>query len=136
MESKRSFLGTGWGFPPAFIEGAGVEMVSDEEDICQSLHILLSTEVGERVMQPEYGCNMDRLVFEPMDTSLQAYMQDLINTAILYFEPRVILNNVTFTPQVSEGRIDICLEYTIASTNTRHNYVYPFYQIEGTEIER
>ncbi len=111
-------------------------MVSDEEDICQSLEILLSTEVGERVMQPGYGCNMNRLVFEPMDTSLQAYMQDLIRIAILYHEPRILLDNVILEPQVNEGRIDICLEYTIARTNTRHNYVYPFYKTEGTEIER
>ncbi len=131
----KSFLGTGWGFPPTFT-GAGVKMVSDEQDIKESLHILLSTEIGERVMQPQYGCNMHRLVFEPLDTSLQAYMEDLIRTAILYFEPRIILNSITLEPQVNEGRIDICIDYTIATTNTRHNYVYPFYKQEGTEIER
>lgn len=131
----KSFLGTGWSFPPIFTR-TGVEMVSDEQDIEESLHILLSTEIGERVMQPQYGCNMHRLVFEPLDTSLQAYMEDLIRTAILYFEPRIILNSVTLEPQVNEGRIDINIDYTIATTNTRHNYVYPFYKQEGTEIER
>ena len=111
-------------------------MASDEEDIRQSLEILLATEVGERVMHPRYGCNMKRLVFEPLDTSLQTYMKHLINTAILYFEPRIILNSVQLEPVVNEGRIDINLDYTIATTNTRHNYVYPFYKEEGTEIER
>ncbi len=136
MKQQRSFLGTGWGFPPTFTRNNSVEMTSDEEDIHCSLEILLSTEVGERVMQPKYGCNMDRLVFEPMDTSLQAYMKDLIHTAILYFEPRIILDNVIFEPVANEGRIDIHLQYTIATTNTRHNYVYPFYREEGSEIER
>ncbi len=111
-------------------------MESGEEDIRQSLEILLSTEVGERVMQPKYGCDMKRLVFEPLDTSLQAYMKDLIRTAILYFEPRIIVNNVTLEPSVNEGRINVNLDYTIATTNTRHNYVYPFYKEEGTEIEK
>lgn len=136
MPKHASIQGTGWGFPPTFKRGSGVQMVSDEEDIRQSLEILLTTQTGERVMQPKYGCNMQRLVFEPLDTSLQTYMKHLINTAILYFEPRIILNNVVLEPRANEGRIDINLDYTIATTNTRHNYVYPFYKEEGTEIER
>lgn len=136
MQKKTSLLGTGWQFPPSFSRESGVHMAADEEDIRQSLHILLSTEVGERVMQPTYGCNMKRLVFEPLNTSLQTYMKHIINTAILYFEPRIILNNVHLEPVVNEGRIDITLDYTIATTNTRHNYVYPFYKQEGTELER
>ncbi|MFZ4699396.1 MAG: GPW/gp25 family protein, partial [Candidatus Methylumidiphilus sp.] len=83
MAKDDSFLGTGWGFPPTFDRGlGGVAMISDEEDIRSSLEILLSTDIGERVMQPRYGCNMHRLVFEPLDTTLQAYMEDLIRTAI------------------------------------------------------
>ena len=136
MKKQTSLHGTGWGFPPEFSRERGVHMASDEEDIRQSLEILLATEVGERVMHPRYGCNMKRLVFEPLDTSLQTYMKHLINTAILYFEPRIILNSVQLEPVVNEGRIDINLDYTIATTNTRHNYVYPFYKEEGTEIER
>lgn len=134
MAEQRSFLGTGWGFPPTFRRGTrGVDMTSDEDDIRSSLEILLSTEVGERVMQPRYGCNLDRLLFEPVDTTLQAYMKDLIRTAILYFESRIILDDVTLEPQPEEGRIDINIDYTIASTNTRNNLVYPFYVNEGIE---
>ena len=104
MVEDRSFLGTGWGFPPTFRRSTpGVAMVSEEDDIKSSLEILLSTRVGERVMQPKYGCNMDRLLFEPLDTTLQAYMKDLIKTAILYFEPRVILDTVTLKPEVQDG---------------------------------
>ena len=134
MANQPSFLGTGWGFPPTFDRSArGVEMIADEDDIRSSLEILLSTDVGERVMQPKYGCNLHRLLFEPLDTSLQAYMKDLIRTAILYFEPRIILDNVTLLPEPEEGRIVISIDYTIAGTNTRNNLVYPFYLTEGTE---
>lgn len=135
MAEERSFLGVGWGFPPTFVRTRhSVEMTSDEADIRQSLTILLTTDVGERVLRPTYGCNMRRLVFEPLDTTLQAYMQDLIRTAILYFEPRIILNRVTLLPSAEEGRIDIDIDYTIAATNTRNNFVYPFYKNEGIEI--
>lgn len=136
MAKQRSFLGTGWGFPPTFVRGVGVTMTSDEEDIRSSLEILLSTEVGERVMRPRYGCNLHRLVFEPLDLTLQAYMKDLVKTAILYFEPRIVLDDVTFELDSNEGRIDITIDYTIAQTNTRNNFVYPFYLLEGTEVER
>lgn len=137
MAQQSSFLGTGWGFPPTFSRGArGVEMISGEDDIRSSLEILLSTEVGERVMQPRYGCNLHRLLFEPLDLTLQAYMRDLIKTAILYFEPRIVLDDVTFELKSDEGRIDITVDYTVAATNTRNNFVYPFYLGEGTQVER
>ncbi len=135
MSTDESFLGKGWGFPPTFNKTTRtVDMLSGEDDIRSSLEILLSTHVGERVMQPKYGCNLDRLVFEPVDTTLQAYIKDLIKTAILYFEPRIILNDVVLIPRQMEGRIDIDIHYTVATTNTRNNYVYPFYIEEGSEV--
>ena len=135
MPTERSFLGTGWDFPPTFRQqGRQVEMLSDEEDIRSSLEILLGTTIGERVMQPRYGCNMERLLFEPLDTALQAYMKDLIRTAVLYFEPRIILDDLVLAPTPEAGRIDIKLGYTVATTNTRYNFVYPYYVNEGVEL--
>lgn len=137
MAESSSFLGIGWDFPPAFDRGPnGVRMISDEEDIRSSLRILLSTTVGERRMQPKYGCNLQKLVFEPVDATLTTYIKDLIETAILYFEPRIVLESVALEPVRSdgEGRIDIHLVYKTATTNTRYNFVYPFYRREGTEI--
>lgn len=134
-EEDRSFLGTGWSFPPTFTDGgARLHMTSDEEDIRKSLEILLTTRIGERIMQPKYGCNTERLLFEPLDTTLQTYMQDLIKTAILYFEPRINLDKIELIPEPNEGRITIMVEYTIKGTNSRYNFVYPFYIEEGINI--
>ena len=67
MAEEQSFLGTGWSFPPTFIkQNKGVGTISDVEDINSSLHILLSTRLGERVMQPEYGCNLDMMLWWKM----------------------------------------------------------------------
>jgi hypothetical protein len=135
MEDHRSFLGTGWGFPPTFSRDShGVLMVADDEDIRSSLEVLLSTRVGERVMQPKYGCDLDRLVFEPIDTGLQAYVVDLITTAILYFEPRIVLDAVVIDGSPLSGEVFITLKYTISATNTRSNHVYPFYRVEGSQV--
>jgi phage baseplate assembly protein W len=130
--SEIEFLGTGWGFPPAFLKGKkSVSMTSGVDDINSSLEILLSTTPGERVMQPTYGCDLKRLMFEPLDTSLKAYIKDLIKVAILYHEPRIRLNDVTLETKPEKGLIEITLVYTVRATNSRYNFVYPFYKTEG-----
>ena len=65
MANEQSFLGTGWSFPPEFQkENNTVKMLTDEDDIKSSLEILLSTRLGERIMVPGYGCNLDELLFK------------------------------------------------------------------------
>lgn len=136
MENFTSFLGTGWSFPPRFEKRANkVALVSDEEDIRESLMILLSTRPGERVMNPLYGCNLDDLLFAPLNLTLKTYVADLIETAILYFEPRIDLDKVQISENNDlEGELLIELDYRIRSTNTRRNLVYPFYRGEATDI--
>ena len=135
MDERKSFLGTGWSFPPAFTKDpCRVMMVSDKEDIDQSLRILLSTRHGERIMQPEYGCNLDILLFEPINTTLLSLVKDLIEKAILYHEPRIDLKGIDInTERVDEGLLVINLDYVIRSTNSRYNLVYPFYLNESEQ---
>jgi phage baseplate assembly protein W len=133
----KSFLGTGWGFPPTFNKTTfDVEMISDEEDIESSLEILLSTRQGERVMRPDYGCNLDELVFEPLTTTFKTYIKDLVATAILYYEPRITVNNIELDDTGElEGRILIVIDYTVSATNSRFNFVFPFYKKEATDLK-
>lgn len=135
MELSNSFLGTGWSFPPQFNkQDQSVLLLSNEEDIKNSLEVLLKTRVGERLMQPSYGCNMDVLLFEPINQSLLTYLKDLVFTAIYYFEPRVDPEDVLLQATDTEGIINITVQYKIRNTNSRHNLVYPFYLDEGTLI--
>jgi phage baseplate assembly protein W len=133
---EKSFLGTGWDFPPTFTSNSKLlSIISNEDDIRSSLEILLSTRIGERILQPTYGCDLSKLLFEPIDESLVAYLKDLINDAILYHEPRIILNDVSIDSASDvEGKVYITIDYTIATTNTRYNYVYPFYKDEASNI--
>ena len=135
--NAKSFLGTGWSFPPAFNKSEKqVKMISDEEDIESSLEILLSTRQGERIMRPDYGCNLDELVFETLTTTFKTYIKDLVSTAILYHEPRIEVNKIELDDTGElEGRILIKIEYTVRSTNSRFNFVFPFYLAEGTEVK-
>lgn len=137
MPEKYPFLGKGWSFPPEFNKDEqSVKMLSDEDDINSSLNILFSTSIGERIMLPKYGANLKDYLFDPVDTSMKAYIKDLIKTAILYFEPRIELNDITLTAMNDEGMIEIILDYTVRTTNSRYNFVYPFYLNEGTNINQ
>ena len=137
MAEDKSFLGTGWSFPPQFNKSAGgVIMVSLEDDIRESLKILLGTSPGERTMQPSYGCGLRDLVFGNVTASAVTELKDTIDRAILFFEPRIILNSVTInTSEQFNGVLKINLDYTVRSTNSRSNMVYPFYFKEGTQVQ-
>ena len=104
-------------------------MTSDEEDIQKSLEILLSTTIGERFLQPSYGCNLESFVFEPMNATIQTLIKITVKDAILLFEPRIKLLSVDLDTLffINEGRTDIHVNYEIKGTNSRFNLVYPFY---------
>jgi len=136
METDQAFLGTGWSFPPEFKKTTrATVMISDEEDIKSSLEILLSTKIGERIMVPKYGCNVDELLFEPLTTTLKTYVSELIRTAILYHEPRIDVEKIDISQGDDlNGVLLVALDYRIRATNSRTNMVYPFYKQEGTNI--
>ncbi|MEM9919700.1 MAG: GPW/gp25 family protein [Bacteroidota bacterium] len=129
----KPFLGKGWSFPPAFSDRAGTVVMSEyEEDIRESLSILLSTTLGERFLQPSYGCDLTRLLFEPLNTTLKTYLKDLVLTAITYHEPRIKLLKADFEyDQELEGVVKVSIDYLVKATNSRINQVFPFYTNEG-----
>lgn len=137
MDKEKNFLGSGWSFPPKFERAESqVALTHDKEDIERSLEILLGTRKGERVMRPSYGCNLDEMVFESFNLSLKTYLANLVETAIIYHEPRIEPLNITVDDtSIFEGRLLIDIEYMIRATNSRYNKVYPFYLEEGTEIQ-
>lgn len=136
MAADQTFLGRGWGFPVVFEnQGRAVRMAEGEEDIRQSLGIILSTRLGERVLRPTFGWKRDALLFEPLSTSFAAYLSRELETAILFHEPRIELNRVNFdVPPGRPGLIEIRLDYRVRATNTRTNLVYPYYLDEATDV--
>ncbi len=136
MEDNKPYLGKGWGFPPRFILNTwetGVEMVSDETDIRQSLQILFATPVGQRVHLWGYGHVLDRWVFHGMDLTTRTLMEDSIRQAVLNHEPRITLEEVIIAFQDdAETHVSIALHYMVKKTNSRSNFVFPFYLKERT----
>lgn len=136
MAKRKSFLGTGWAFPPTFDQERGTpEMVSEIDDIKQSLRIILLTSYGERIMRPDFGSNLQASVFKSMDSVAVNILKDNIRQAILEFEPRVTLNSVEVsTEDVHMGKLDIRLHFTVRAINIRTNIVFPYYFKEGTNV--
>ena len=133
MTEDSNFLGRGWSFPPTFSAGGGqVQTVAGEDDIEQSLGLLLATRRGERVMVPDFGCDLAEFLFEAISPSLVGQVRDLVSDAILNHEPRVLLNAVEVSDErAGEGLLLIEIDYQVRATNSRYNLVYPFYLREA-----
>lgn len=132
--NDKTYLGTGWAFPVRFNQ-LGVHLVSDEEDIWESLRILFSTIPGERVFRYNYGCPIDKWVFSKIDLSERTMIIDIIEQAIRDGEPRIITDSVDVEIRdAMEGILWIKIEFTIRQTNSRSSMVYPFYFLEGTQL--
>ena len=137
IDTSLAFLGRGWDFPVSFNKGGDDVFINQaEENIKTSLNILLATSLSERVMQPNYGCNLDKDVFESLDTTFSTMITEQVRTAILTNEPRVTLESIDYDEDFLNGRVLLTINFTIISTNTRSNLVFPFYLNEGTNLQQ
>ncbi|MGB3464158.1 MAG: GPW/gp25 family protein [Cyclobacteriaceae bacterium] len=134
--NQKSFLGTGWKFPPQFSKSAGsVIMTSEEQNIIDNLDVLFKTKVGERIMNFDYGSKLNQLVFDKIGAKMEGDIEETITNAILFYEPRINLQEIIIDDSsYKNGLINIQVNYVIRQTNNRGNYVYPFYLNEGTNL--
>lgn len=127
----KEFLGRGWKFPVGVDSRGSIKMSEYEEDIKEAIWIILSTSKGERVMRPDFGCGIHDYVFEAVNTSVLGLMETSIRDALIRWEARVDLINVTaLTDKISEGQLLISIDYMVRTTNNQFNLVYPFYLTE------
>jgi phage baseplate assembly protein W len=124
----NEFLGTGWKFP-ILPDGTGaLRYVAHEENVGQSLLILLQTALGERVMRYDFGCRAPQLVFAPGSVRYLRLLEDTVRDAVRDWEPRVVLDDVRAeTDLADETHANVLVQYRVRRTNTRHNLVFPFY---------
>jgi Bacteriophage baseplate protein W len=132
-DPKKAFLGVGLAFPPAVDTRGALALVAYEEDIRQSIQIILATNPGERVMRPEFGAGLRDFVFEPADLSTIQRLRTRVQEALIDWEPRIDVQavDVTLDP-VTRNTLFIGITYKMRATNTVANLVYPFFLQEGT----
>lgn len=127
----RPMLGAGWAFPvrrEAPEDGAPLAMAAEDASVQQSIGLILSTAKGERVMRPDFGCNLQKLVFVPNNGATHALAAFEVREALLAWEPRIELIDVTVHAGGEVGeQLLIDVEFRVRSTDNRFNLVYPFY---------
>ena len=130
---SKDFLGRGWKFPVAVNPTTGrIAMSEYEEDIKESIRIILATAPGERVMRPDFGCGIHDLVFSAISSITVGLFESRVREAITKWEPRVdILKLEISTRDAANGKLEIKLTCLVRDNNTEFNLVFPFYLTEG-----
>lgn len=129
----KAFLGAGWRFPLQIGADGEVALSTDEDAVREAIHIILATNLGERVMRPDFGAGLRALTFEPNNTTTLALAQHRVSEALILWEPRIDNIDVRVGAEPKIGRLLIEIRYRIRATNTFYNLVYPFYLTEGRE---
>jgi len=135
MDGRGDFIGSGWGFPAAITRGGSVRLFSGTAELDGAIRMILSTMPGERVMRPEFGCDIWSLAFAPLTAGTLGLMEHAVREAIERWEPRVVLDNVTATPDHESATVMIEVDYRVRATNDTRNLVFPFYSIPTGEPE-
>ena len=126
------FLGTGWAFPVGVETRGQVALASGERDIEEAISIILLTPQGQRVMRPEFGCQIYDLLFAPNDATTAGLAAHYVEDALRKWEPRITVQEVDADPDPDQPeRLLIQINYTIKATSDPRSLVFPFYRIPG-----
>lgn len=129
MWEKKKFLGTGVKFPPQIDPVTGrFQMVSYEEDIKEAIYVILMTSKGERVMQPDFGCNLGEYVFELSNPTYMSLLKKEMIEALVKWEPRIDEIEIDInTTEIYNGKLQLNISYIVRATNNEDNLVFPYY---------
>jgi phage baseplate assembly protein W len=130
---RKAFLGRGWSMPVELDPRTGhVLAVEYEEDIRQSIRIILETAPGERVMRPNFGCGIHEMVFTALDSTTVQLIRSSVEEALRRCEARIDVLGVTVDEAATvDGALEIEIEYRVRKTNQVGNLVFPYYFGEG-----
>lgn len=128
----KDFLGTGWAHPVGTDYQGDIELSSAEDNIRQSVRIIIGTAKGERVMRPDFGCEVHDYVFAAADPATLSMVEDAVEDALVQWEPRIDVERVEAAPdEENHNRVLVEIDYWVRETNSSANMVYPFYLDEG-----
>ena len=130
----RDFLGVGWAFPVGVDARGRIALARQERDIEEAMRIILLTPKGQRVMRPEFGCQIHDLIFAPNDATTAGLAAYYVEEALGMWEPRIRVKEVNARPDAENpGRLLIDISYEIKATHDSRSLVFPFYRIPGEE---
>ena len=133
VNGEQDYLGRGVAFPLRMDPRGRLTLVGGDQDIRESIRIILETRPGERVMRPEFGCRAHELLFAPRNPATRALMRQYVEQALRRWEPRIEVRRVDVSDDPSlDGAWVVRVEYEIKATHDVRSIVYPFF-LEGEE---
>lgn len=129
----KEFMGRGWAYPFRLEPATGrIATIADEEDIKQSIRIILGTAKGERAMRPNFGCGIHDLVHSVIDMATMAQIKRDVAGALRLYEARIDVLAVSVdSSNYLNGKLEVEIDYRVRQTNQPGNLVFPFYFKEG-----
>lgn len=130
---KSDFLGKGWSFPVSVDPVTGrVRTVAYDEDIAQSIRLILTTQKGQRVMRPDFGSRVRDFAFRELNATTLTLVEEDVRSALIQYEQRITQIAVKASPMDAEqGILNIEVSYVVRVTNSPFNLVFPYYLHEG-----
>ena len=126
------FVGAGVAFPLRLDSGGSFALVRGDEEIAESIRLILGSAPGDRPMRPEFGCRIHDLVFDPADTTMTGVVAYEVHGSLTRWEPRIEVVNVDVELDPAEPSCAyITVTWTLRSSNDPRNLVFPFYFIPG-----
>jgi len=120
--------GGGWSFPVDTDHKGDISLSKGQLSIEDSIKIILGTAKGERVMRPEFGCDIHEHVFDSINETMITLVTTAVEEALIKWEPRIDIGAVTAQRDPdTPSRLVIDIRYIVRSTNSEANMVYPFY---------
>lgn len=121
-------LGVGIRFPAMFSAATRrTAVISGLDKVNQSLSDIFGTRKGERVLQPEYGSDLHRLLFDMNDEILEDMLKIYVLDAIEKWETRITVEDISTQRSLDNPhQVDVIISYRINNSNIRGSYVYPF----------
>lgn len=120
--------GRGWAFPVTTDHRGDISLSAGDQSITDSIRIILGTAKGERVMRPEFGCEIHDHVFDSIDGATITLVESSVREALIEWEPRIDVKSVAARrDSENPNKLLIDIAYRIRSTNADSNMVYPFY---------
>ena len=127
---SEEFVGNGLAFPLRTDATGRIALVSREQEIEESIRLILGTAIGERPMRPEFGCEIHDYIFDSADTETAAKVASAVRASLRRWEPRIEVRDVIVSFDADNTSIlYIDIRYGIGNTNDPRNLVFPFYVI-------
>lgn len=108
-----------------------IEEISYEESIRESIYLIVMTKKGERIMRPDFGCDIHQYMFEPVNSTMLTLVRCAVEEALTRWEPRI--EDIEVEPLTSleeENELKLVIHYRIKATRAMAQTIVPFHSMK------